>query len=66
VAHTPVKNGELHTQFLSGQRLASTLIIVFSYLAVRWINNRYERLLEGKKNDLADEVTALNANLIVY
>ncbi|GAB4045519.1 LytTR family transcriptional regulator DNA-binding domain-containing protein [Spirosoma litoris] len=57
---------ELHTQFLLAQGLASTLIIVFSFLAVRWIGNRYEQQLEGEKNELADEVRTLNANLVLY
>ncbi|GAB4014343.1 LytTR family transcriptional regulator DNA-binding domain-containing protein [Spirosoma koreense] len=60
---------ELHTQFLLVQGLAGTLLVLLSFLAVRWIGNRYQQQLEGEKNQLTDEVkslTALNASLVSY
>ncbi|AKD54359.1 LytTR family transcriptional regulator [Spirosoma radiotolerans] len=60
---------ELHTQFLLAQGLAGTLMVLLSFLAVRWIGNRYQQQLEGEKNQLTDEVkslTALNASLVSY
>ncbi|GAB3804559.1 hypothetical protein GCM10028819_36270 [Spirosoma humi] len=60
---------ELRTQFLLAQGLAGTLMVLLSFLAVRWIGNRYQQQLEGEKNQLSDEVkslTALNASLVSY
>ncbi|WP_461073235.1 LytTR family transcriptional regulator DNA-binding domain-containing protein [Spirosoma horti] len=60
---------ELHTQFLLGQGLAGTLMILLSFLAVRWLGNRYQQQLERENNQLTDEVnslTALNASLVSY
>lgn len=60
---------ELHTQFLLAQGFAATLIVLLSFLAVRWIGNRYEQRLEGEKKELSVEVkslTALNASLVRY
>ncbi len=60
---------ELHTQFLLGQGLAGTLMILLSFLAVRWLGNRYQQQLERENNQLTDEVnslTALNARLVSY
>lgn len=60
---------ELRDQFLLTHGLAGALIVLLSFVTVRWVGHRYERGLESEKAQLVDDVkglSKLNADLLSY